>query len=111
MKVSKINIEKVNGTIQNLQFFGDELNEITIPDEIDNNLDVIIKFVTGKTPDELEFLASVHYWAVRQQEISNNYSADYIFEKLSALNPNRVFKLDDVILAVKTLEAHKFLTR
>ncbi len=111
VKVDEIKTKKKGAVIQNLQFSGNDSIEINIPSEIDSNLDEIVRFVAGKSPRDLELLASVHFWAVKQKILFGEYSAGYVFEKLSELKPDARFVLGDVTNAIETLQTHDFLTR
>ena len=109
MEVNEIETKKEGAVIKNMQFSGNDSIEISLPPEIDNNLDGIIKFIAGRSPRDLELLASVHFWAIKQQRVLDEYSADYIFEKLSELKPDAGFSEGDVKSAIETLETSGLL--
>lgn len=98
------------GMMKNLQSSGNALVSGEIPNEINKGLDETISFVTGKSPDELEFLASVHFWAIRQQESTDDYSIEYILETLVQLNPKTEYNEWNVMGAIGMLEANGYLT-
>jgi len=78
---------------------------------IDSELNEIVKFTAGRSPRDLELLASVHYWAVRQQELLDEYSVDYVLEKLTELKPDAGFKKSDVENAIEILVTHEYLPK
>mgnify|MGYP001578535968 FL=1 len=85
--------------------------ELSMPKELNSELNEIVKFTAGKSPRNLELLASVHYWAKRQQELLDEYSVDYVLEKLTELKPDAGFKQSDVENAIDTLETHEYLSK
>lgn len=94
--------------VQNIQCSADSETFESFPDNMDKTLDHIVEFIEGKRPKDLEWLASVHYWAQRQQRQTGNYDAEYIYEKLTALKPNAKFTEDDVKKALQELEKGGF---
>jgi len=85
--------------------------ELGMPSELDSELNEIVKFTAGRNPRDLELLASVHYWAIRQQDLLDEYSVDYILEKLTELKPDAGFKQSDVEYAIETLVTHEYLPK
>ncbi|PBO84702.1 MAG: hypothetical protein COA77_08105 [Thaumarchaeota archaeon] len=81
----------------------------SFPSDLDETLDNIVTFTTGKGPRDLELLASVHFLAQRQQDLSDEYTAEYCHEKLTELKPDAGFKIGDVEKAIETLKDNKFL--
>jgi len=79
------------------------------PPELDKTLDEIVKFTAGQGPRELELLASVHFWAQKQQDLTDEYTVDYIHEKLTELKPDAGFTSKDVERAIQNLEDNNFL--
>ena len=112
VKVKEIDTANNRAVIQNL-LFSEENNpgfsDVKIPSGIDSDLNYIIKFVAGKSPRELELLASVHYWADKQMTMSDEYTADYVHEKLTELKPDAGFKKTDVESAIQSLKDEGFL--
>jgi uncharacterized protein YwgA len=85
--------------------------ELSLSKDLDSELNEVVKFTAGKSPRDLELLASVHYWAKRQQELLDEYSVDYVLEKLTELKPDAGFKQSDVENAIDTLETHEYLSK
>lgn len=112
--ITSIPTRKEGAVIQQMQYCAEEdspLEELDIPKDLDKGLDEIVRFVAGKSPRSLELLASVHYWAVRQQELLGEYSLDYIYEKLNELKPDAGFTNTDVESAINTLENQGYIRR
>lgn len=78
--------------------------------ELDKTLDEIVKFTAGHSPRELELLASVHFWAQKQQDLLDEYTTDYIHDQLTVLKPDARFTSTDVKRAIQSLEDNGFLT-
>lgn len=112
VKVTEIPTKKEGAVIKKLQF-SEEANprfsEIKFPSHIENRLDETIEFTAGKSPRDLELLASVHYWAKKEQFAVDKYSKEYVFEKLTQLKPDAGFNQKDVEFAIKILEKHGYL--
>ncbi len=85
--------------------------ELDMPKDLDSELDEIVKFTAGKSPRDLELLASVHFWAMRQQDLLDEYSMNYVLEKLTELKPDAGFKQSDVEYAIETLVTHEYLPK
>ena len=79
------------------------------PHVLDVALDGIVKFTAGKSPRELELLASVHFWTQRHHNSSNEHLAEYCHEKLTDLKPDAGFKISDVEQAIEKLVDNEFL--
>lgn len=106
--ITDVPTKKQEAVIKNLQF-SDSASDVKIPDDVNHELDEIVSFVAGRSPRDLELLASVHFWAVRQQELMDEYSAEYILEKLTELKPDAHFTQSDVEYAIEVLETHEYL--
>ena len=81
-------------------------HSLTVPPEIDKILDTIIEFVANKNSRNLELLASVHFWATRN---NGDNIAEYVYRMLEELKPNAEFTKDDVERAIDELMAKKIL--
>lgn len=106
--VTDIPTERQEAVIKNLQYSNSNF-DISIPDQINDELDRIVSFIAERTPRDLELLASVHFWAIRQQELMGNYSVDYVLEKLTQLKPEANFSQENVEYAIGVLEKHEYL--
>ena len=62
MVITDVPTKKQEAVIQNLQF-SDSSFDAVIPDDVNRELDEIVSFVAGRSPRDLELLASVHFWA------------------------------------------------
>ena len=105
--VEDISTLKQDAVIKNMKFSNENnpyFSETKFPDEIDKDLTEIVKFIAGRTPRELELLASVHFWAVKQQDMFDEYTVENILEKLTELKPDAGFTLKNVQEAINTLE-------
>ena len=112
--VNKITIKdiktgKENASIKNMLYIKDPSDFEGFLPELDKTLDEIIKFTAGMGPRELELLASVHYWAQRQQELTDECTVDYIHEKLTGLKQDAGFTSADVKRAIQNLKDGNFL--
>ena len=83
--------------------------DIEFTGEINAKMDEIVGFIDGRTPRDLELLASVHYWAIRQHAISGKYTVQYIHDALVKLKPDAGFTPDNVKYAIDELKSHKYL--
>ena len=108
MSVTKIPTQKKIAVIQHLE---STISDVFIPDEIKSKIDSIVSFVADRTPRELELFASVHFWAVYQQELMNKYSVEYVEEKLDQLKPDAQFTQSDMEHAINVLENNEYLTK
>lgn len=106
--ITDVPTKKQEAVIKNLQF-SDSAYDVTIPDDVNHELDETVSFVAGRSPRDLELLASVHFWAVRQQDLMDEYSVEYILEKLTELKPDAHFIQKDVEYAIDVLETHTYL--
>ena len=109
--VEKRETKKIGATMQILTLTKDTKIHDDLPNDIEKEIDKIILFATGFGPRQLELLASVHYWAKKQQEIEYEYTVDYIHEALTDLKPDAGFKKDDVEWAIEKLEDNGFLAK
>jgi len=103
---------KQDAIIKNMKFSTEKnlyFTETQFPEEIEKDLDDIVRFIAGRTPRDLELLASVHFWAVRQQDLLDKYTTDYILDKLSELKPDAAFIRKNVEYAIETLESRGYL--
>ena len=111
--VGKITIKDIKtkdgAVIKNMLYVKGSDDFEGFPAELDLVLDEIVKFSTGKGPRELEFLASVHFWTQKQQDLTDEYTVDYIHEKLTELKPNAEFTSLNVEGAIRNLEDSNFL--
>lgn len=87
------------------KFFSD----IKFSVQVNDKMDQIVQFISGKKPRELELLASVHYWEKRQLAMLDEYTTEYIFNKLTELKPDAGFTSKDVESAISTLKFHEYL--
>ena len=110
VKVDEVETKKKVAVIQRMRFVQNKYTKINVPKEIQENLDKIVKFTAGKSPRELELLASVHFWATRQRDEENKYSEEYIHDKLTKLKPDAKFTIHNVQNAIDALKTEKFLT-
>ncbi|WP_042683963.1 hypothetical protein [Candidatus Nitrosotenuis chungbukensis] len=110
--VQGIETKKEGAIIKNMKFSSENnpnFAEIKFPNEIESRLNEVIRFIKGKSPRELELLASVHYWAKKQEALLDEYTPDYIFDKLTDLKPDAGFTLQDVKRALETLGSSNYL--
>ena len=109
--VHNIETGRPEAIIKNMQFSQENNPDFpeNLPEDIDSSLNRIVRFAAGRNPRDLELLASVHYWAARQQSLLDEYTVDYVFEKLNDLKPDANFNRSDVETAVGTLEENGFL--
>lgn len=108
--ITDVPTKREEAVIKNLQTT-DNSYEISVSDSVDKELDEIVSFISNKEPRELELLASVHFWADRQQELMGEYSVDYILEKLTQLKPEANFTKENVVYAIAVLEEEKYLSK
>lgn len=106
VSITEIPTKREEAVIQHLQ---SSISDVSIPDSIESEIDNIVSFVADRTPRDLELLASVHFWAVRQQELMDGYSVEYVLEKLTELKPDAHFTQKDVEYAIDVLETHEYL--
>ncbi len=114
ISVTKIPTKKVGVFTQQMEYSPKDdsyFEGLKMPSDLDFELNEIVKFTAGKSPRELELLASVHYWATRQQDSLEKYSIDYVLEKLTELKPDAGFKQSDVESAIETLVIHEYLPK
>ncbi|MCE2507552.1 MAG: hypothetical protein J4F36_14015 [Nitrosopumilaceae archaeon] len=110
--VKDIPTQKSGIYTRNLTFnydYNSYFSNIEFTEEINEKMDKIIQFISGKSPRELELLASVHYWAKRQTAMLDEYTVEYIHEKLTELKPDAGFTSKDVENAVNTLQFQDYL--
>ncbi len=97
---------------RNLTFnyeYNSYFSDIEFPDEINEKMNKIIQFISGKNTRELELLASVHYWAKRQIAMLDEYTTEYIHDKLTELKPDAGFTDKDVDNAINSLKFNGYL--
>ena len=94
--------------IQNMQYNTSSEPLEEFPEDMDKTLGHIVRFIDGRTPRNLELLASVHYWAQRQQLQTGKYDAEYIYQRLTELKPRANFTEHDVTEALQELEKGGF---
>lgn len=107
VSITEIPTKKEAAVIQHLQ---SSVSDVSIPKEIETEIKNIVSFVADRTPRDLELLASVHFWADRQQDLMGEYSFDYVLEKLTELKPDANFTQKDVEYAIDALEKQGFLS-
>ncbi len=83
--------------------------DIEFTDEINDKMDEIVSFIDERSPRDLELLASVHFWAIRQHAISGKYTVEYIHDKLDKLKPDAGFTAADTEYAIDMLKSDKYL--
>jgi len=113
----KINVKEIptlkKGAVIQHMTFSKESNtsfaEIEFPLGLEDSITKVTRFLSGYTPRKLELLASVHYWAKKQQLITDEYTPEYLHEKLLELKPDAGFTPKDVKEALDTLEYHEYL--
>ena len=108
--ITDIPTKMKGATIKQLQS-DHELSEIPTSDPIDKELDDIVSFIAGRSPRDLELLASVHFWVDRQRGLEGKHLVDYILEKLTCLKPDARFSRSDVEHAIDVLESSGYLSR
>ncbi len=108
--IRNIETKKVGIFIKNLLYVDGSTDFKNFPSDLDKTLDDIVKFTAGKGPRDLELLASVHFWAQKQQDLTDEYTTEYCHEKLMDLKPDAGFKILDVERAIKNLEDNDFLS-
>lgn len=106
--ITDVPTKKQDAVIKNLQS-SDSESTMEIPSDVNHELDEIVSFVAGRSPRDLELLASVHFWAIHQQELMDEYSVDYVLEKLTELKPDANFSQKDVEYAIDVLKTHGYL--
>jgi uncharacterized protein YwgA len=107
--VKDIETKKKDAFIKNMLYVEGSSDFEGFPAELDSTLDKIVKFTAGKGPRDLELLASVHFWAQKQQDLTDEYTVEYIHEKLTELKPDAGFTSSDVERAMQNLENNDFL--
>lgn len=107
--IKNIETKKTGIFIKNMLYVDNSVDFSNFPSDLDGALDDIVKFIAGRGPRDLELLASVHFWAQRQQDLLDEYTTEYCHEKLTELKPNAGFKIGDVERAIETLEDNEFL--
>lgn len=109
IKIEDIETKKTGIFIKKILYVANSADFKNFPSALDNTLDDIVTFTAGKGPRDLELLASVHFWAKKQQDLSDEYTAKYCHEKLTELKPDAGFKIHDVERAIESLEDNEFL--
>lgn len=110
--VTDIQTKKKDAVIKKMDFSPEcnpDFSVDSFPEEIRTELETIKIFVAGRSPRDLELLASVHYWAVREQLAIDSYSKEYVLEKLTKLKPDAGFTEKDVEYAIGVLEEQNYL--
>lgn len=110
--VTDIDTKKQEAVIKNMKFVPEKnqyFSEKKFPEDIDKDLTEIVRFIAGRSPRDLELLASVHFWAVRQQDLLDEYTVDYILDKLTELKPDAGFTRKDIEYAIGILESRRYL--
>lgn len=110
--VKEIPTKKEGAIIQNMTFSQEnntDFSETEFPSDLEKLITNVTKFLSGYKPRDLELLASVHYWAKKEQFFTDKYTAEYIYEKLLELKPDAGFTEKDVDKALTTLEFQEYL--
>lgn len=107
--ITDMETKKTDIFIKNMSYVDNSADFTSFPSDLDETLDNIVTFTAGRGPRDLELLASVHFWAQRQQDLSDEYTAEYCHEKLTELKPDAGFRLTDVERAIETLKDNEFL--
>jgi hypothetical protein len=110
--VEEIETKKEGVVIKNMKFSPESnpyFSDIKFPTEIDTTLNKVVRFIMGRSPRDLELLASVHYWAKKQEFMLDEYTVDYILDKLTELKPDAGFREADVKRAIEILESSNYL--
>lgn len=107
--INDIKTKKSGIFIKNMLYVDNSADFSDFPSDLDSSIDEIVRFTAGKGPRQLELLASVHFWAQRQQDLSDEYTAEYCHEKLMELKPDAGFTQSDVEKAIEILEDNEFL--
>jgi len=110
--VEEIETKKEGAVIKNMKFSPENnpyFSDIKFPKEIDSTLNNVVRFIRGRSPRDLELLASVHYWAKKQESLLDEYTLDYILDKLTELKPDAGFKEADIKRAIEILESDHYL--
>jgi len=110
--VKEIPTLKKDAVIQNMTFSQENNTsfvDIEFPPGLEDSITKVTRFLSGYKPRELELLASVHYWAKKQQFFTDKYTLEYIYDKLLELKPDAGFTQKDVEKALSILENHEYL--
>lgn len=107
--ITDIETKKPGIYIKNMKSTENPSDFSDFPSDLDSSIDEIVKFTAGKGPRDLELLASVHFWAQRQQDLSDEYTVEYCHEKLMELKPDARFTQSDVERSIGILEDNQFL--
>ncbi len=111
--VKEIPTEKQGAIIQNMTFSQEnntDFSEIEFPLDLEDLIIKVTKFVRCYRPRDLELFASVHYWAKKEQFFADEYTAEYIYDKLLELKPDAGFTMKNVKDALGTLEFQEYLS-
>ncbi len=110
--VKEITTRKEGAIILNMTFSQENnthFSEIEFPSDLEKLIAKVTKFLSSYEPRDLELLASVHYWAKKEQFFTDKYTVEYIYKKLFELKPDAVFTEKDVKEALTTLESQEYL--
>ena len=80
--------------------------DFEVPRLIEAAIGNAVKFAAGRSPRDLELLASVHFWARR---VNREEAVKYSCQMLDGLKPYSVFTSEEVAWAVKCLATDGFL--
>ncbi len=97
-----------NGTQWNMSLSGNGINLVEskkISPEVKRAVDLAYDFLSGKSPREMELLASVHF-IVRS---SRNSDAEYVSGIIDTLKPYSHFALGEVVASITELRRHNLL--
>lgn len=105
IKIKPSKTKKPDIFIKNIKYVSKE-PELYVPQNIHDGLDAVMEFVAGQNSRKLELFASVHFWAIRNDD---NDMAEYVYQKLEELKPEAGFTKTDVEDAIKELRKNKIL--
>ena len=112
--IKDIPTKKQDAVIKNMKFSEEKnpnFSDIEFPLDVVATVDKVVKFISGYKPRDLELLASVHYWAKKQQFFLDKYDPEYVFEKLQELKPDAGFTLKEIKQRIETLEYNEYLKK
>lgn len=108
--VADVQSHESNSSIKNMKYYGGDYPDFRdFPAEFDKTLDSTIRFIRDKKSGDLELLVSVHFLADAQTGFEGKYDAEFVYKRLSALNPDAGFTKKDVTDSFEVLEKNGFL--
>ena len=106
IKISSVETGKPDAFLHRIKYIP-KTPALEVPPNIDEALDATMKFVARRDSRELELLASVHFWAIRNND---RYAVEDIHLLLEVLKPDAGFSKTDVEHAIHELKKNKLLT-